>query len=441
MSQLAVRNRGRSARQHWGWIPALLLAVCIPSVARAADTWTDPYPGVRHLYRTTSTPNRIHVLTVDLTRRDLRVRATRPADRGSRTSAFAASEGCELAVNGDFYAAGYAPIGLAIGHWSQWAGSADSAGHGFIAFGVDNRVAIPGLAAVVEPPEAWMSDAVGGNRILVRDGALVDNSGCGSFCNRHPRTAAGITEDGSTLILAVVDGRSSVSAGATLNELGALMVELGAWRALNLDGGGSTTMYIQGEGGVVNTPSDGSERVVANHLAVCVVAPYGTLTGFVRAGDIYDVDASVAGATVTLSTGASATTDASGRYTIADVAAGEVTIRASAAGIGFGERTVYVAADDTTWGSIALVDAPDAGPIDGEPDAGGSPPGPDAGGDVPRADAGGIGGAGDAGPGGSGGVEVGCATAGGGGAGAGLAVVLVALAVLGGRRRRPRQRG
>ena len=60
-------------------------------------------------------------------------------------------------------------------------------------------------------------------------------------------------------------------------------------------------------GGVVNDPSDGSERVVANHLGVCVVPPFGRLTGFIREGDIYDPEAGVANATVELSSGQSAT--------------------------------------------------------------------------------------------------------------------------------------
>src|SRR5207249_189072 len=151
-------------------------------------------------------------------------------------------------------------------------------------------------------PAAWMSDAVGGRPLIVDAGAVVNVGTCSSLtCDRNPRTAAGITEDGSTLILAVVDGRSTVSAGMTTEELGGLMKDLGAWRALNLDGGGSSTMYVKSAGGVVNSPSDGVERQVANHIGIQIVDPVGSLTGFVRAGDIHDDTASIAGASVTLS--------------------------------------------------------------------------------------------------------------------------------------------
>ena len=49
--------------------------------------------------------------------------------------------------------------------------------------------------------------------------------------------------------------------------------DFGVSDAINLDGGGSTALYIEGEGGVVNRPSDRFERVVANHLGVRIVAP------------------------------------------------------------------------------------------------------------------------------------------------------------------------
>lgn len=82
---------------------------------------------------------------------------------------------------------------------------------------------------------------------------------------RHPRTAVGFSRDSTTLMLVTVDGRSTTSVGMTLVELADLMKELGAWDALNFDGGGSTTMVIGGR--VVNTPSDRTgEREVGSAL-------------------------------------------------------------------------------------------------------------------------------------------------------------------------------
>ncbi len=93
---------------------------------------------------------------------------------------------------------------------------------------------------------------------------------------RHPRTAAGVSRDGRTLFLLVVDGRQpGWSIGATLPELAQMMLDAGAWNAVNLDGGGSSAMWHREPGAVagrvLNRPSDGHVRPVANHLGVRVV--------------------------------------------------------------------------------------------------------------------------------------------------------------------------
>ena len=90
---------------------------------------------------------------------------------------------------------------------------------------------------------------------------------------RHPRTAAGVSRDGRTLLLLVVDGRQpGWSIGATLPELAQMMLDAGAWNAVNLDGGGSSAMWHREPGAtagrVLNRPSDGHVRPVANHLGV-----------------------------------------------------------------------------------------------------------------------------------------------------------------------------
>ena len=118
--------------------------------------------------------------------------------------------------------------------------------------------------------------AVAGRHLLVDQGEAVEAKGDAFNVELHPRTAVGVDERGRTLWLVVVDGRQkNYSEGATLKELAALMVHLGAWRALNLDGGGSSTLVIEGEGGeaeVLNAPYHTRvpmrERPVANHVGV-----------------------------------------------------------------------------------------------------------------------------------------------------------------------------
>jgi hypothetical protein len=279
----------------------------------------------------------------------------------------------QVAINGDFYSSGpYRTSGLAMGHGERWSNTKDGTLEGFTAIGRDNRLEISPPAEVLETPEDWMSDIVGGRPLVVEDGVALDpvppwsRDGCAPhFCYLEPRTAIGISQDGATLILATIDGRYSGADGMTTKQVGQLMVSLGAWRAINIDGGGSTTMWIKSEGGVVNHPSDGCCRAVGNHLGVQIVEPFGDLTGFVRHGAIDNEDEPIAGATVSLPSGESTTTDAEGRYTLGHVAAGEVTVTASADGYADGSADRYVAAADTTWGSIALLEpeeAPDASP-------------------------------------------------------------------------------
>jgi exopolysaccharide biosynthesis protein len=82
---------------------------------------------------------------------------------------------------------------------------------------------------------------------------------------RHPRTALGLKKDG-TLVILVADGRREQAKGFTGPEMSEILLREAVVDAINLDGGGSTTLYIEGEGGVLNRPSDGHERVVVNHL-------------------------------------------------------------------------------------------------------------------------------------------------------------------------------
>jgi hypothetical protein len=104
-------------------------------------------------------------------------------------------------------------------------------------------------------------------RNVAGDAAVVEGTISRNAEARHPRTAIGFSRDGATLFLLVVDGRSVRSVGMTLVELAALMRRLGAWQALNFDGGGSTTMVIDGV--IVNTPSDSTgEREVGSAVLV-----------------------------------------------------------------------------------------------------------------------------------------------------------------------------
>jgi hypothetical protein len=375
-----------------GWRLLVRMAVCTWllcnfSVARGEDTTTTPYPGVTHIRRVTSS-QRIHVVKIDLTQKTIRLRATRPPG-GQTVPTFASAAAVHVAINGDFgtRSAPWKTSGLAMGDGDAWSNTADGTLEGLAAFGRDNRAEIRPPAEVLSDPEDWMVEIVGGRPLVVEEGVALDavppwsRDGCAPhFCQPEPRSALGISQDGGTLLLATIDGRYTGAAGMTTKQVGVLMAEMGAWRAINIDGGGSTTLVIKSEGGVVNRPSDGCCRLVSNHLGIQIVEPYGDLTGFVRHAAIDNEAEPIAGATVTLSTGESTTADAEGRYNFTHVAAGDLTITASADGYADAAVDRYVAAADTTWGSLAMFEPeelPDAGGevdpgADGAPESGGT---------------------------------------------------------------------
>lgn len=126
-----------------------------------------------------------------------------------------------------------------------------------------------------------MTMALTGGAMLVKDDKVLTTFSHNpvSPSTRAARTAIGTSKDGKTLIIAAVDGKSSSSIGMTQSELASYMHELGCANALNLDGGGSTTLVSREQGttglSVQNRPSDGSQRGVGASLGIFSVAPQG----------------------------------------------------------------------------------------------------------------------------------------------------------------------
>ena len=131
-----------------------------------------------------------------------------------------------------------------------------------------------GVPAELDPKTStpWVvEDALGGGPALVSNGRVEITTNEEVFFGTaipytHPRTAAGITADG-TLLLLLVDGRQRMSRGVRLEELAAIMVGIGAEEALNLDGGGSSSLVVNGR--LLNNPvGRGAEREVMTAVGV-----------------------------------------------------------------------------------------------------------------------------------------------------------------------------
>jgi hypothetical protein len=113
-----------------------------------------------------------------------------------------------------------------------------------------------------QPGLTGVKTALGGGPALVRDGKVVVTS---DGRGRHPRVAIGWNKD--FFYMVEVDGRQrGLSVGMTYQELASYMVKLGCDVALNLDGGGSATFWVMGQ--VMNSPSEGRERPMANALVL-----------------------------------------------------------------------------------------------------------------------------------------------------------------------------
>lgn len=225
----------------------------------------------------------IHVVKVDLTAPGVRVLVTpgQPITeqqlRARTTSQFLQEFGLRVAVNGD-----------AFRPWHSW-GLFDYYPHvgdpvdalGFAAS--EGTVYSEGPAtatlfvsrdnrATFGSPAGEVHNALSGIGMVVHGGKVTGRSSS----QLEPRTAVGVDASGNTLIIVVVDGRQPhYSEGVSLQELGAILLEYGAWQAMNLDGGGSTTLVMEGPSGEplklscpIHTRVPGRERPIANHLGI-----------------------------------------------------------------------------------------------------------------------------------------------------------------------------
>ncbi len=114
-------------------------------------------------------------------------------------------------------------------------------------------------------------EQVGGSDCIVLKNGSAQNEGKTASAGKNPRTGMGFSQDSTKVYMLVVDGRSSLSTGLDLLPFGELFYAVGAWNAVNLDGGGSSVMFVNGE--VKNTPSDGTVRAVGNGVLVVSTAP------------------------------------------------------------------------------------------------------------------------------------------------------------------------
>jgi exopolysaccharide biosynthesis protein len=266
------------------------LGVVLPGIANAEILPAKQMlPGVLvHAEVRTNPPTRLFVAEVDLKNPKLHLRVSRggpdPDGDGKwqttlmAPTKIAAREKFDLVINGDFFKAKGVNDGEGTNSMfrsAQWAlveGPAMTGGQTW-ATSENARpcLVIHSNGAVsietITQPSGDSREVIAGNVILVHDGKIVSHKSP----TRHPRTVVGLNADHSKLTLLLVDGRKpGVAVGMSYDELAAEMVRLGCTEALNLDGGGSSVLAVReaDKMKILNVPTDGRERAVANVLGI-----------------------------------------------------------------------------------------------------------------------------------------------------------------------------
>ncbi|HKY54623.1 MAG TPA: phosphodiester glycosidase family protein [Anaerolineales bacterium] len=279
---------------------AILLVLCLAGYLFYNSNRPTPVPTEQQLHegvtyqrivRLIPHPLIAHVLEIDTKTKGIEFLITPPDSNSTNplkartTSQFLKDFDVQIAINGD----GFSPW------WSR--GPADYYPHsgdpvtplGFAAsngevysLGVQMSVGVRPTLYIsrrnvlsFNNPPGNIYHAISGDRMIVLKGQPAPNI---SGHRPEPRTAIGTNRNGRYLYIVVVDGRQPFySSGATLSELADIFIDLGAYIAMNLDGGGSSTMVIEGENGqplILNSPIDhlipGKERPVANHIGIYI---------------------------------------------------------------------------------------------------------------------------------------------------------------------------
>jgi len=358
-----------------------MIAWASPATAEPQEVASEtPYPGITYTtWEDSDLPANIYSVEVDLQSNEVDLLATAEDQRGVTPSAFAATVGAAVVVNGDYFKpAGFVPAGIARGQSLTWSNAEDNDRSGFVRFHrgvtrIEAEISRPS-EVVEELPEAEVG-TVGGRPMLVQGGAVVTDFDCDDLqampCDPAPRTAVALSADRNTMWLVVVDGWQAGSIGMTAAQVADFADDqLGAGDALMLDGGSAAAMWVNGA--LVSAPSDTVERPVANHIAVKAGVPIdGLLLGHVFESEIDGPR--IAGALVTLDDGRSKTYDGASVWSFA-VRPRWACVTATAEGYHEATQCRQVPEDAEKYASITMI--PNSEYIDGGP--GGSDGGPSA---------------------------------------------------------------
>ncbi|MFN8531012.1 MAG: phosphodiester glycosidase family protein [Anaerolineae bacterium] len=234
----------------------------------------------------------IHIVRIDLQDERLQFFVTPRTPTGeyeqtARTTSRALKEfRLQVAINGDFFDPSYdygffsyyPHVGDGINLYGASVANGQRVTNGYADDFQTLSIDANHQVTIADEPLPDAQVAISGYLTPVRDGqiGITINDTRSIVTDRFPRTAIGVDRLNRTLYLFVIDGRQpNYSEGVTLPELAQIMIEVGVYQGLNLDGGGSSTLVIEGDNGepmVLNSPIHGRlpglERPVGNHFGL-----------------------------------------------------------------------------------------------------------------------------------------------------------------------------
>lgn len=227
----------------------------------------------------------VNIIELDLSNKNLQVDIAGLSKGLIKTSELAKQEHALAAINGSFFdmrnggsVTYIRRDGVTINKSTMNKGKISERANAAIV--IDNAKNLVSIVAADENSLNWEEvlsapDVMVCGPLLIMDDSLVKLQENAFNKNRHPRSAVALTAD-NKLLLITVDGRNKHAEGMNLDELAFFLKVMGSKSALNLDGGGSTTLYIDSKkkSGVVNYPSDNKlfdhegERPAANIILI-----------------------------------------------------------------------------------------------------------------------------------------------------------------------------
>lgn len=228
----------------------------------------------------------VNILELDLSNKHLQVDIAGLSNGLIKTSDFAKREGGIAAINGSFFdmknggSVTYIRRDGEVINLSTMNPNGKISERANAALVIDEPNNLVSIVAAEEGNLKWEEqltapDVMVCGPLLIMDNALVNLQDNAFNKNRHPRSAVALTDD-NKLLLITVDGRNKHAEGMNLDELAYFLKVIGSTSALNLDGGGSTTLYVdtKKKSGVLNYPSDNKlfdhegERPAANMIFI-----------------------------------------------------------------------------------------------------------------------------------------------------------------------------